>query len=380
MEPVESSEILTVSPPTDRVGGPGVPVPRTRVELPWPTVAKAVLVLVVAVLVLRLVGLLLPILLELVIALLLTATLTPPVAWLVRRGVPRLGAVALVLIGIVAALALLIALIAPPLVDEGRALAAGLPGYVDRAQGLLRRYPDLESRLRAAASTGAAQPGSLVPVLLTAGTGLVTGTTDAIAVVVMTAYLLAGGERSLAYLLSHLPPNLQAKTRRAAPAVVRVVSGYMLGQVVTSALFGVFAFAVCFALDVPQPLLLALLAAVLDAVPILGVLVATAVPVLLALTVSPTTAVIVLVAFVAYHQIESHVLVPRIYGRAMGISSLAVLIAVLVGYRLIGILGVLIALPLAAAVPAVERAWRQDDLLAGVALRHGAEAGTDRAR
>ncbi|HEY7034038.1 MAG TPA: AI-2E family transporter [Thermomicrobiales bacterium] len=376
MDPLESP--LIVPPATETGPEPALHVPRTRLDLPWPTVAKAIVVLIAASIVLHLIGILTPVLLEFLIALLLTAALTPPVTWLIRRGIPRVAAVAIVMGGIGALIALGIGLITPTLVDEGRALASGLPDYVDRAQRFLRHYPPLETRLRSVASSGSANPGSLLPYVLTAGTGVFTGITDTITVIVMAAYLLAGGERSLAYLMHYLPPTFQARARRAVPDIVHVVSGYMLGQAITSLLFGVFAFVVLTIAGVPQPLLLALLAAILDAVPIIGVLVATALPVLLALTVSTTTAVVVLVLYLVYHQIESHVLVPRIYGRTLGISSLAVLVAVLVGYRVLGILGVLIALPLAAAIPAIERAWRQEDLLVGLPI-HRAGENNDRA-
>jgi predicted PurR-regulated permease PerM len=371
MDPLDSPLIL---PPSTETGTEHVlPVPRTRLELTWPTVAKAIVVLVAGSIVLHLIGILTPVLLEFLVALLLTAALTPPVNWLIRRGIPRVAAVAIVMGGIGGLIALGIGLITPTLVDEARALASGLPHYVDRAQGLLRRYPSLDTRIRSAASSSSAHPGSLLPYVLTAGTGVFTGITDTITVIVMAAYLLAGGERSLAYVMHYLPPSFQAKTRRAVPDIVHVVSGYVLGQAITSLLFGVFASVVLSIAGVPQPLLLALLAAILDAVPIIGVLVATALPVLLALTVSTTTAVVVLILYLVYHQFESHVLVPRIYGRTLGISSLAVLVAVLVGYRVLGILGVLIALPLAAAIPAIERAWRQEDLLVGLPVRRNGE-------
>lgn len=360
--------ILPSAPAAQPAGANGVPAPRTRLDLPWPTAAKAVAVLVGAGVAAHLVGLLTPILLQVLVALLITAALTPPVNWLIAHGVPRPGAVAVVMGGIGLAAAGLLLLVAQQLVSEGRALATALPGYVDRAQGVLSGYPQLNQRLRAASASGAGDPGSLLPAVLTAGGGVFTGLADAVAVVAMAAYLLAGGERGLGYVMNALSPSLRAKTRRAAPDIVHVVGGYLLGQAVTSLAFGLFAFAVLRPLGVPQPLLLALLAAILDAVPIVGVLVATSLPVLLALTVSQPVAVAVLAAFLVYHQVESHVLVPRIYGRMLGISSLAVLVAVLVGYRLLGILGVLIALPLAAAVPAVRSAWRQEELLAGTGL------------
>ena len=137
-----------------------------------------------------------------------------------------------------------------------------------------------------------------------------------------------------------------------------MVGGYLLGQGLTSLLFGVFAYAVLRLLGVPQPLLLAVVAALADAVPIAGVLIATVPAVLLALTVSVPAAAGVLLLYLGYQQVENYAIVPRVYRGTLRIHGFAVLLAVLVGAQLLGILGVLLALPVAAAVPAVARVWR----------------------
>lgn len=137
------------------------------------------------------------------------------------------------------------------------------------------------------------------------------------------------------------------------------MSGFVIGQVMTSLAFGLFAFVLLFALDVPEPLLLAVLAAVLDAVPIVGVPLATIPAVLLALTVSWQTAVFVLIAYTIYQQVENYVLVPRIYGNTLQVSSLSILVGVLIGGQLLGIIGVILALPITAAIPVFERVWNE---------------------
>jgi predicted PurR-regulated permease PerM len=93
------------------------------------------------------------------------------------------------------------------------------------------------------------------------------------------------------------------------------------------------------------------------ALPVLGVVVSTLPAVLLALTVSPLAAAAVLALYILYHVIENDVLVPRVYGRRLRMSGLAVLIALVVGGTLQGILGAVLVLPLVAAYPIVERIW-----------------------
>ena len=95
--------------------------------------------------------------------------------------------------------------------------------------------------------------------------------------------------------------------------------------------------AVCLTLSIPEAILLALLAFVADAIPLVGALIATVPAVLLAWTVSPTRAIIVLVLYVVYQQIENHFIVPRIYKSALQISSFGVLLSVAIGAHLLGI-------------------------------------------
>lgn len=115
---------------------------------------------------------------------------------------------------------------------------------------------------------------------------------------------------------------------------------------------------------VSEALLVAILAALLDAAPLAGATLATVPAVVLALVVSPTTGVVVLVLFLIYQQIENQLIVPTVFRHTLQISSLVILIAVLFGVGLPGVIGALLALPVAAAIPAVARVWKHplDDM------------------
>jgi predicted PurR-regulated permease PerM len=177
---------------------------------------------------------------------------------------------------------------------------------------------------------------------------------------VMTAYLLLDGQRIYRWCVRYLPDDQEAKVRQALPEISHVVSGYIAGQALTSLLFGTFAFLLLTALSVPQAIFLAVLAAVLDAVPTVGVAIATVPAALLALTQSFTTAIIVVAAYIAYQFIENHFIAPKVYSDTLKISPFAALVAVIVGGELLGVIGVLLALPIAAAIPVVERIWFGD--------------------
>jgi predicted PurR-regulated permease PerM len=108
---------------------------------------------------------------------------------------------------------------------------------------------------------------------------------------------------------------------------------------------------------VPAALMLALLAAVFDFVPVLGLLCAGVPAVLLALTRSATLAALVVVLYLGYHAIENYFLAPRIYGNRLRLSHTAVLLSFAAGAMLAGVVGAIVALPLAATYPCIEQIW-----------------------
>jgi predicted PurR-regulated permease PerM len=324
-----------------------------RHEVPLRTIATVLAVLAV----LWLLAQLWTLLLSLFVALLLTAALDPPVSRLERRGVPRAVSIAvfvLALAGIVAGIAVLVV---PPLLEQGTQLAEAAPGYLERFRTFTQANPEVFTRVQAATAGSDADPQAVATRFLAAGAGLFRGISAFVIVLVMTAYLLADGERIYDWTVRYLPAEQRIRVRLALPEISRVVSGYLLGQFLTSLLFGVFAYVVLSILGVPQPLLLAIVAAVADAIPVVGVVIATVPAVLLALTVSPLVAGLVLALYLAYQQVENYLIVPRVYRGTLELHPFAVLLAVLVGAQLLGVLGVLLALPIAAAVPVIERIW-----------------------
>jgi predicted PurR-regulated permease PerM len=128
-----------------------------------------------------------------------------------------------------------------------------------------------------------------------------------------------------------------------------VVGGFLRGQAITSLSIAVFTFIVLRIVGVPNALAFAVLAAFADVIPLVGALIATVPPVAAALQESSTQALIVLFLLLGYQQFEDRLLVPRVYGRTLNLPPVIVLIAVLSGAELLGITGVLLALPLTAA-------------------------------
>jgi predicted PurR-regulated permease PerM len=132
-------------------------------------------------------------------------------------------------------------------------------------------------------------------------------------------------------------------------ALGRVVGGYVRGQTITSAAIGVYTLLVLLAVDVENAYAYAVLAAFADIIPLVGAFIAVIPAGLNAFQESPTKGIIVVGLLVLYQQFEDRVLVPRVYGQTLNLPPIVVFIAVLVGAQLLGIVGVLLAIPAAAA-------------------------------
>jgi predicted PurR-regulated permease PerM len=337
------------------------PTVRTRIEVPTRTIVKIAVAIVMLAVLERIWG----ILLQVFIALLVTAALDPVVTRLEMRGWKRSVAVVTIFGLLVGLIAALLFLFLPPIVQEGIQLATDAPTYLEQSRKYFDGRPALYNRLDTFLNERAVDPSLYISPALEIGSSVLSFFTKLLLILTMSAYLLIDdGERTMVYIYKFLPEEQRLRVRNALPEISRVVSGYVIGQALTSALFGIFAFAVCYWLGVPQPVLLAILAAFADAIPIVGVFIATIPAALLALVaVSPTAGITVVVLYTIYQQIENYVIIPRVYKGTMALSSFGVLVAVALGVQLLGIVGALIALPVAAAIPVIERAWREDPVI-----------------
>jgi predicted PurR-regulated permease PerM len=338
-----------------------VPVTKVQVELPIATIVK-VLVTIAAILLLNQIW---QILFLVLVGLLIAMVLERPVSWLQQRGLPRGLAIAAVLAGATGLVALVLAFVTPGLVTQVRTFWVQLPVYIESALAwTANRWPDFYEQ---AVAWGEAQqqeltPGSLdVRGVLSQGLDLISSIGNVIVVLIIAVYILADQGQSLQGAYELMPPRYAGKLRRTIPAVARVVNGYVTGQVINSTLFALFTLILLTALDVPSATVLALIAAIGDAIPQVGVFLATIPAVLLALTQSVETALIVAIAYGVYQLVENYITSPRVFSTTLQLRPLVTLVAILIGGKLLGLVGVLLALPVAAAIPAVIEIWREDE-------------------
>jgi predicted PurR-regulated permease PerM len=188
------------------------------------------------------------------------------------------------------------------------------------------------------------------------------GLVGVILVLVMTIYLLVEGREMFEWLIAFAPEKKRARIRQTACESGDVIRAYMRGQAITCFLCGGVALTTLLILHVPAAVPLAVLAFLCDLVPVVGTIVMTVPAVLLALLVSPAAAIIIVVIYMTYHFVESYLIIPRVYGTQMRLSTLAVLLAVTAGGALQGPAGAVLILPFVAAYPIVEKLWLRDKL------------------
>src|ERR1022692_1013394 len=307
-------------------------------------------------------NLLLPILVLIVVALILVGTLEPAVGWLERHRVPRALSIAIVFIGcgilvVGAGLITIPSLFAQvsqtinnlPAIQKSLAKALESHHFTAPLANAIRTFKP-EDRVRSLNMTAAVMASlDVVEVIGYAATS-----------VVLAIYFIADGERTRGALYALFPRRFHVRLARVLLNLETIVGGYLRGQIITSVAIGVFTFALLAITRVPNALPLAAFAALTDVIPFVGGLLATTPAVLVALSRGTVVTTIVLLAMIGYQEFESRVIVPRVYGKALRLSSAVVVIALLVGGKVGGIIGALLALPIAAALRMLVEELRVD--------------------
>jgi predicted PurR-regulated permease PerM len=179
---------------------------------------------------------------------------------------------------------------------------------------------------------------------------------------ILTVYLLIEWKQTLEWVLALFPKPRRPKLRKTVAGAREAIFGYVVGNVTTSVFAACVVLAGLSVLRVPAALVLALLAGLFDFVPVLGFVFSGVPAVMLAATVSTTAVILVVALYVGYHFVENYVIAPKVYGGKLEMSNLAVLLAFAIGAELGGVIGALLALPIAATYPTIERIWLREDV------------------
>lgn len=289
-----------------------------------------------------------------ILALFLAVSLDPAVQWLVKRGLGRSTAVAIVSLVVVLMVAGFMWSVVPAIVDQTGKLLTNLPNYLRTlsdeskvVRTVTDRY-DLTDRLSALV---AGIPGKLAGGAVGFLRGFIGTAASAITVLVLTVYFMADLPR-MREGLPRLFPSRRNRVARITDVVVEKVGGYMIGNLTISLIAGASAFVCLTLVRVPFALPLAVAVAIADLIPMIGATLGAVICLVVSLfTVGiwPGT-VIVLLFFVLYQLAENYLIAPRVLRNTVNMPSVAVLLVALIGGSLLGLVGAIMAIPIAAAV------------------------------
>jgi predicted PurR-regulated permease PerM len=337
------------------------PRPLTDVQAgpPARAVLRIVVVIVLVVLALYLIWRLRQPLTWIFIAGFLAIALSGPVNYLARR-MKRGFAIALVYIGLILFPVLIGAILVPPVVEQLNKLIQNLPAYAADLQefvGENERLRELEAdynitaELQKQAATLPGRVGDAAGILSDIGLGLINSVFAAVTIIVLSLFIIGSGRSWLNWLAERQGPERAAWLNRLFDRIGNAVGNYVAGALGQAVVAGVLAYIVLLILGVPYAGSLAVIIFLLDLVPLVGAtLGAILVGIITLFNDFPTTTIIWTIWSIVYQQIENNVIQPRIQAKAVQVAPFVVLTSVLFGSTLFGVLGALLAIPVAAAI------------------------------
>lgn len=345
------SDVQATPPPSFRSAG--------RDQLTARAVLRVVVIVVVTVLALYVVYLLRKPIGWLVVAGFLAIAVSGPVNAL-QRHMKRGFAIALTYLGVLLIPVAIGLLIVPPIVREGNQLAEDLPTYVADVRDFVQKNSTLQklekdygitTKLQEQAQKLPDKLGGAAGALGDIGLGLVNSLFAAVNILILSIFMVGGGPRWIRWMIGMQRPGHRERIERIFSQTGRAVGSYIGGALLQATIAGVSTFIVLSILSVPFAAPLAVLVFLFDLIPLVGATIAAvAVGLVTAFNDFPTTTIIWAIWAVVYQQLENNVIQPRIQSKAVNVEGFFVLVSVLFGATLFGVLGALLAIPVAATI------------------------------
>jgi predicted PurR-regulated permease PerM len=298
-----------------------------------------------------------------VVAVFFAIALNPAVTWVQRRAAFGMRWLATLLVFLVALVLIggLVTLFVVPLVREGTQVVADFPKIVDDARagrgpvgGLIERFSLVEYAQNNAARFRE-YAGRLGAPTLAVLRGAATSVAGVVTIFVLSYLMVLEAPKVVAGFLALFDERSAERIRRVGHDCAKTITGYITGNLLISIICGALTYAVLAIMGVPYAGLIALFVGLVDLIPLVGATLGAVVATLAAFVESTTAGIVVIVFFVLYQQLENHLLQPLIFARTVKVNPLTVLIAILVAVELAGILGALLAIPVAGIIQIVAR-------------------------
>ena len=297
------------------------------------------------------------------IAIVIGTVIRPAAAWLHQRGLPRIAGVILVYLLLLMLFIGFLLLLFPLIVEQGTTIAAAVPGYYQNLREWMGNFPNqlivrlsefLPATLPSLKPGAPQQTGEEVMASAGQALGYVILAAKvffiAIVTLVLAFYWTLDGPRIIQSFLLLVPQDQRESMSELISAMETKVGFYIAGQGILCLVIGIMALIAYLLIGLPNALVLALMAGVLEAVPMIGPLLGAIPAALVALSIAPDKLIWVIVATVVIQQLENSLLVPRVMSKAVGVNPFVTLLALFAFSSLFGIAGALMAIPMAAII------------------------------
>lgn len=295
-------------------------------------------------------------------AIMLGTVIRPIVSWLNRRGVHRIAGVLLVYLLLLALIVGFMVLVLPSIVEQGSTIVDAVPNYylnlrqwmTDSPNPLLMQLSTFLPAALPALTTTLEQTGEQMLVFAGQAAGYIRGAAKAVflgtVVLLLAFHWTLDGPRTIQSLLQLIPKGRRESINELISAIEDKVGYYIAGQGVLCLVIGILSLISYLLIGLPNALVLALVAGVLEAVPLIGPLLGAIPAGIIALSIAPSKLIWVVVATLVIQQMESIFLVPRVMRKAVGVNPFVSLLAIFAFSSLFGIVGALMAIPTAAII------------------------------
>lgn len=312
------------------------------------------------------------VLIYIALALFAALGLDPAVRFLERRGLSRAVSVVVVILGLIVVVGLILWMVLPIVIDQIASFVKSVPGMIqdfthsDIYATLEKQFGDQFEDLVAEVQKFLSNPGNIATIgggALKIGAGIATGISGAIVVLVLTLYFVATLPGIKTGLLRLAPARDRSRAADITDQITDSVGGYVMGMVVLAFFNALLAFLLYLFLGLPFPPLMATVAFCITLIPLVGSVMFWIIGSGLALFTNPIAALVFAIVYLVYMQVEAYVITPRVMNRAISIPGSLVVIGALAGGTLLGLLGALVAVPVAASILIIiNQVWvpRQD--------------------
>ena len=289
------------------------------------------------------------------VSLILTAAIDPGVDWLHRRKIPRGVGVLIIYLLLFLTIGVAIYFFIPAVVNQFNELSHNFPQYLERASSLfggIRNYTqshNISFNLQDFLDLGgnATQiPGQL----LSRTIGVFSGFISMIVVLSLTFYLSVKEDGMKKFIASVTPQKHQEYVISLAERMKSKIGKWMMGQLFLMLIIFVADFLALYFLGVPYALIVAIIGGILEVVPYIGAVISATLATLVGFIVSPIVGLLALAIFIVIQQLEGHIVVPQIMKKAIGLNPVIVILVLLIGAKLAGVVGAVLAVPVTAAV------------------------------